>query len=71
MLVLSRRKLESIYLDGGRIEVTVLSVQGNRVRIGITAPPEVSIQREEVQHRLALEALATRATSRLDLAGCA
>lgn len=55
MLVLSRRSQERIYLDDGRIELTVLRIEGNRVRLGITAPPEVSIRREEVQHRLDFE----------------
>jgi len=57
MLVLSRRSQERIYLDDGRIEVAVLKVEGNRVRLGITAPPEVSIRRGELQPRVEREEL--------------
>ena len=48
MLVLSRKADESIIIDG-QITVTVLAVQGNRVRIGIEAPPRVSIHRGELE----------------------
>ena len=44
MLVLSRKTDESIVIDG-RIEVTVVQIEGGRVRLGITAPREVSIRR--------------------------
>jgi carbon storage regulator len=47
MLVLTRKHNESIVLDGN-IVVTVLEVRGNRVRLGITAPREIPIQREEL-----------------------
>ena len=47
MLVLTRRKNEKIVIGGG-IVVTVVSIQGNRVRLGIEAPPEVPIHREEI-----------------------
>ena len=50
MLVLSRRTEERIVI-GDRIVLTVLSVQGNRVRIGIEAPSDVSVDRQEVRHR--------------------
>lgn len=49
MLVLTRKTGEKIIVDGC-ITIEVLSVDGNKVRIGITAPPEVRIDREEV-HR--------------------
>jgi carbon storage regulator len=51
MLVLTRREGESILIDlpsGERIEVTVLGVKGNQVRIGTEAPDEISIVREEL-----------------------
>jgi carbon storage regulator len=50
MLVLSRRINEEIIIAGG-IRVTVVSVKGDRVRIGIDAPPEVTVDRAEVHAR--------------------
>jgi len=47
VLVLRRKIGESIILDGV-ISVSVLAVEGERVKIGITAPPEVTIVREEL-----------------------
>ncbi len=47
MLVLTRKSGESVYIGRG-IEVTVLAVQGGRVKLGFAAPPEVSIRREEI-----------------------
>ncbi len=47
MLVLSRRPQQSL-LIGHDVVITVLEVNGDTVRIGITAPPEVDIHREEV-----------------------
>ncbi len=47
MLVLTRRENQRIVIDG-RITVTVLEVRGNRIRIGIEAPQEVSVMREEL-----------------------
>jgi carbon storage regulator len=47
MLVLTRRKDESIMLDHG-IEIVVLGIEGDRVRIGIEAPKDVTILRKEV-----------------------
>lgn len=47
MLVLSRSKSESIII-GDDIEVVVVNINGNRVRLGITAPKEVSVHRREI-----------------------
>jgi carbon storage regulator len=47
MLVLSRRLEERIVIDGG-IVVSVVRVKNNQVRIGLEAPPQVGIYREEV-----------------------
>jgi carbon storage regulator len=52
MLVLTRRIGEEIVIGSG-IRVTVLGVQGNRVRLGITAPPSVAVDRAEVRQRRA------------------
>ncbi len=46
MLVLTRKMNESVYIDG-EIEVMVVSVRGNKVRLGFRAPADVSIQRKE------------------------
>ena len=53
MLVLSRKVGEKVIIDGC-ITVTVVAVDGTRVRLGITAPPDVRIDREEV-HRQRME----------------
>jgi carbon storage regulator len=51
MLVLTRKIGESIVIDGC-ITVTITDVSGNKVRLGISAPPEVPVDREEVHRRL-------------------
>jgi carbon storage regulator len=47
MLVLSRQRAETIII-GDDIEVTVVDIRGDKVRLGITAPREVSVHRKEV-----------------------
>ncbi|NLI57702.1 MAG: carbon storage regulator CsrA [Clostridium sp.] len=47
MLVLTRKKNESIVI-GDNIEITVVDIQGDQVRIGINAPKNVSIHRKEI-----------------------
>jgi carbon storage regulator len=47
MLVLSRQKDESIII-GDDVEITIVDVRGDKVRLGITAPKSVSIHRREV-----------------------
>ena len=46
MLVLSRRQGEEVVI-GDNIRLTVVAIRGSHVRVGFTAPPGVSIQREE------------------------
>ncbi|HEV2969927.1 MAG TPA: carbon storage regulator [Pirellulales bacterium] len=48
MLVLSRKVGEQIVMPDQEVVVTVVAIQGNRVRIGITAPSGVSVFREEI-----------------------
>ena len=54
MLVLSRKAEESMYI-GDDIIITVLDIRGGQVRIGITAPQDVKIHREEVYNRISSE----------------
>jgi carbon storage regulator len=54
MLILSRRPGETIVIGGG-ITVTVLGLNGNQIRLGITAPKDVEIDREEVYQRKQVE----------------
>lgn len=51
MLILSRRTDESIVI-GDEVTITILSVKGKQVRIGITAPSDVSVHREEIYQRI-------------------
>ena len=51
MLVLTRKSGEVVTI-GDSIRVVILSVEGRRVKLGITAPPELPIHREETQQRL-------------------
>jgi carbon storage regulator len=50
MLVLSRKIGESIVIDGG-IRVQIVGIKGDKIRLGITAPPSVTVDREEVHER--------------------
>jgi len=50
MLVLSRKREEAIVLTGG-IRVVVSEIRGDKVRLGIEAPPEVKVVREELLAR--------------------
>lgn len=51
MLVLSRKKNESIVIDE-RITITVIDIRGDKVRLGIEAPRDVAIHRQEVYEAL-------------------
>ena len=51
MLILTRKVGESV-LIGDDISITVLSVRGNQVKLGVQAPKEVSVHREEIYHRI-------------------
>ena len=51
MLVLSRKRGEAITIGNG-VTVTVLAVQGDKVKIGIVAPAEVPVHRQEIQKQI-------------------
>lgn len=56
MLILTRRPGETIYI-GDDVTVTVLSVEGNKVRFGFDAPPSCEIHREEIYERIRRQVL--------------
>lgn len=51
MLILTRKVGESL-LIGDNVSITVLSVRGNQVKIGVDAPKDVSVHREEIYRRI-------------------
>jgi len=51
MLILTRRVGESLMV-GDEVTVTVLGVKGNQVRIGVNAPRDVAVHREEIYNRI-------------------
>ena len=54
MLILTRRAGETVMI-GSDVTITVLGVKGNQVRIGINAPKEVAVHREEIFERIQSE----------------
>ena len=54
MLILTRRVGETVMI-GNEVTVTVLGVKGNQVRIGVNAPKDVSVHREEIYARIKRE----------------
>lgn len=54
MLILTRRVGETLMI-GDQVSVTVLGVKGNQVRIGVNAPRNVSVHREEIYDRIQRE----------------
>jgi carbon storage regulator len=57
MLILTRKEGESLRL-GDDIKITVVSVKGGHVRLGVEAPRDVAVHREEIYERIANEVAA-------------
>ncbi len=64
MLVLSRKRGETVVIGSG-ITVTVVAVHGDRVRLGVVAPAEVPVHREEIYRKIGDDSATFR------FAGCA
>ena len=54
MLILTRRVGETLMI-GDKVNVTVLGIKGNQVRIGVDAPKDVAVHREEIYQRIQRE----------------
>jgi len=54
MLILTRRAGETIMV-GDEVTITVLGIKGNQVRLGVNAPKEIAVHREEIYQRILVE----------------
>lgn len=68
MLVLSRMVGEKVIIGEGLIEVCVVAIKGDKVKIGFKAPRDISVHREEVANAIAQEAQSVRGDSQERLA---
>ena len=66
MLILTRRVGETVVI-GEDVSVTVLGVKGNQIRLGINAPKDVSVHRQEIYERIQNEA--AEAPAKLEQSG--
>lgn len=67
MLVLSRQRDESIII-GDNVQVTIVDIRGDKVRLGIVAPPEIPVHRKEVYEAIQRENRKAAGVSTEDLA---
>ncbi|MDP2763139.1 MAG: carbon storage regulator CsrA [Enterobacteriaceae bacterium] len=65
MLILTRKIGESLMI-GDNVTVTVLGVKGTQVRIGVNAPKEVTVHREEIYKKLKIEKEKEKTTEKQD-----
>ncbi len=68
MLILTRRVGETLMI-GDEVSVTVLGVKGNQVRIGVNAPKDIAVHREEIYQRILNERSAQSNLSHLEQGG--
>ena len=66
MLSLTRKVGETIVISDN-IEVVILSVQGERIKIGIVAPKDVTVYRKEIYEQIKLENIQAMTNKRIDL----
>jgi carbon storage regulator len=64
MLVLSRKVGERIVVPEYRLSITIVAIEGSKVRLGISAPPEVAVHREEVWRQIQEEQVEGKFLSR-------
>ncbi len=70
MLVLSRQKDQTIMI-GDNIEITIVDIRGDKVRLGISAPTEIPVHRKEVYEAIQRENQAAANVSLADITGVA
>jgi carbon storage regulator len=70
MLILTRRVGETVVI-GNDVTVTVLGVKGNQVRLGVNAPREVAVHREEIFERIKREQAEDKSSPRPHVNGTA
>lgn len=61
MLVLSRKKNEALIIAGGAVKVTVVEIRGDKVKLGIDAPEDIDVNREEIWVKKELDSQAQKA----------
>ena len=66
MLILTRKVGESINI-GTNVKVTIINIEGGQVRVGIDAPRDVIVHREEIYNRIIEENKAAKSSSTVDL----